>query len=195
MAPAIELLLNHIYKTTMGQGNSPDGQALVWIADTLRFGAVPANLRAALYKAAAMIPGVEITEEQANLNGATGIAIGRLEDANGIRQDLIIDPATGQLIGERQVLTHEGDEQSGFPVGTIISWTAITTTVVDGAPVGGTANGIFDEMGCTQTAPGVSQCPRKESRMSNTTSIGPAAVELPATESIDITAFLQNEIR
>ena len=155
------LLLNHIYKTTLGQGNSPDGQALVWIADTLRFGAVPADLRAALYKAAAMIPGVEITEEQANLNGATGIAIGRLEDANGIRQDLIIDPTTGQLIGERQVLTHEGDEQSGFPVGTIISWTAITTTVVDGAPEGGTANGAFDEMGCTETAPGAFACPNE----------------------------------
>ena len=153
------LLLNHIYKTTMGQGNSPDGQALTWIADTLRFGAVPADLRAALYQAAAMIPGVEITEKQANLNGATGVAIGRLEDATGIRQDLIIDPTTGQLIGERQVLTHEGDEQSGFPIGTTISWTAITTTVVDGAPEGGSANGVFDEMGCTQTAPGVSQCP------------------------------------
>lgn len=151
------VLLNQIYKTTIGQGNSPDGEALVWIADTLRFGAVPADLRAALYKAAAMIPGVEITEEQANLNGATGIAIGRLEDVNGIRQDLIIDPATGQLIGERQVLTGS-DEQSGFPAGTSISWTAIRTTVVDDAPEGGTANGIFDEMGC-QTAAGVSQCP------------------------------------
>lgn len=152
------LLLNQIYKTTMGQGNSPDGEALVWIADTLRFGAVPADLRAALYNAAAMIPGVEITEEQANLNGATGIAIGRTEDANGIRQDLIINPATGQLIGERQVLTR-GEKQSGYPVGTVIAWTAITTTVVDGAPTGGSANGAFDEMGCTETAPGAFQCP------------------------------------
>ena len=31
--------------------------------------------------------------------------------------------------------------------------------------------------------------------MNDTPSIDPAAVELPATESIDITAFLQNEIR
>lgn len=152
------LLLNHIYKTTIGQGNSADGQALVWITDTLRFGAVPAELRAALYNAAAMIPGVEITQQRANLNGTNGIAIGRLEEANGIRQDLIIDPGTGQLIGERQVLTH-GDDQSGFPVGTAISWTAITTEVVNAAPEGGTPNGAMDEMGCEETAPGAFQCP------------------------------------
>jgi hypothetical protein len=152
------LLLNHIYKSTIGQGNSPDGEALVWIADTLRFGAVPADLRAALYNAAAMIPGVVVTERQANLNGATGVAIGRLDDVNGIRQDIIIDPANGQLIGERQVLTRS-DDQSGYPVGTVIAWTAITTTVVDGAPEGGSANGAFDEMGCEQTAPGAFQCP------------------------------------
>ncbi|MDQ4138492.1 MAG: CU044_5270 family protein [Actinomycetota bacterium] len=155
------LLLNHIYKVTLGQGSSPDGEALVWIADTLRFGAVPADLRAALYKAAAMIPGVEITEEQANLNGATGIAIGRVEEANGIRQDIIIDPATGQLIGERQVLTR-GDQQSGYPAGTTIAWTAITTTVANSAPEGGTPNGAMDEQGCEQTAPGAFQCPVQE---------------------------------
>jgi RNA polymerase sigma-70 factor (ECF subfamily) len=130
-------LLDHIHTLTIGQGSSPDGEALVWIADTLRSGVVPAELRAALYNAAAMIPGVEITEKQANLNGAaTGIAIGRLETVNGIRQDLIIDPNTGQLIGERQVLTR-GYGPDYFPVGTVIGWTAITTTVVDSAPEGG----------------------------------------------------------
>jgi hypothetical protein len=129
-------LLNLIHTLTIGQGSSPDGEALVWIADALRSGAVPAEIRAALYNAAAMIPGVEITEKQANLNGATGIAIGRLETVNGIRQDLIIDPNTGQLIGERQVLTR-GYGPDYFPVGTVIRWTAITTTVVDSAPEGG----------------------------------------------------------
>jgi hypothetical protein len=129
-------LLDYIHKATIGQGSSPDGEALVWIADALRSGVVPAEIRAALYNAAAMIPGVEITEKQANLNGATGIAIGRLETVNGIRQDLIIDPNTGQLMGERQVLTR-GYGPDYFPVGTVIGWTAITTTVVDSAPEGG----------------------------------------------------------
>jgi hypothetical protein len=151
-------LLNHIHEATLGQGSSPDGEALVWIADTLRSGVVPAELRAALYNAAAMIPGIEITEKQANLNGATGIAIGRLDKVNGVRQDLIIDPNTGQLIGEREVLTR-GYGPDGFPAGTVIAWTAITTTIVDRAPEGGSRNGRFDEMGCVQTTPDDFHCP------------------------------------
>ncbi|WP_374946421.1 hypothetical protein, partial [Agreia sp.] len=54
-------LLNDIYKATAGGGNSPDGAALNWIADTLRTGVTPADVRAALYEAAAGIPGVEIS--------------------------------------------------------------------------------------------------------------------------------------
>lgn len=125
------VLLNGIYKSTLGSGQSIDGEALVYIADLLRTGLVPADLRAALYKAAAMIPGVTIAEDQATLDGQKGIAIGRVEDVSHLRQDIIIDPLTGQLIGERQVMTQE---EYGFPAGTAIAWTTIRTTVVDSAP-------------------------------------------------------------
>ncbi|KRC61455.1 hypothetical protein ASE14_11340 [Agromyces sp. Root81] len=153
-------LLNQIYTETAGAGQSPDGEALVWIADTLRTGAVPADLRAAMYEAAAMIPGVTVTEEQANLDGRVGIAIGRLEEADGARQDLIIDPATGQLIGERRVQTR--DDGFGFPAGTTTSWTAVTTSVVDAAPEGGTPNGRHDDQGCVKgEQPGSFDCPNK----------------------------------
>jgi hypothetical protein len=152
------LLLNHIYWSTIGQGPSPDGEALVWIADLLRTGAVPADLRAALYKAAAMIPGVEVTDNQATLDGTTGIAIGRLEDTSGVRQDIIIDPETGRLIGERSVST-KGDRDASIPAGTATSWTAVHTTVVDSAPRGGTPNGAFDEMGCKKTSSRSFDCP------------------------------------
>lgn len=124
-------LLDWIYRETEHQGQSRDGAALVWIADTLRSGTVPADVRASLYKAAAKIPGVAVTEDQATLNGTTGIAIGRIEPASNVRQDLIIDPATGQFIGERQV-TLSG--YADLPAGTAESWTAVATTVVDGAP-------------------------------------------------------------
>jgi hypothetical protein len=124
-------LLATIYELTVGMGPSPDGEALVWIADRLRSGTVPADLRAALYEAAAKIPGVTITEQQATLGGTTGIAIGRDETVNGFRQDIIIDPATGQFIGERMVLlTGYGD----VPEGTVMNSTSVTTTVVDSAP-------------------------------------------------------------
>lgn len=124
-------LLNSIYKQTLGKGQSVDGEALVFIADLLRSGVVPADLRAALYKAAAMIPGVSITEGQANLDGRPGVAIGRTEEAGMMRQEIIIDPKTGQLIGERSVLTQP---RGSMPAGTAVTWTAIETSVSDTAP-------------------------------------------------------------
>ncbi|SMG29820.1 CU044_5270 family protein [Agreia pratensis] len=131
-------LLQTIYAKTDGQGQSRDGAALVWIADVLRSGTVPADLRAALYQAAAEIPGVTITEQQATLDGTTGIAIGRVETVTNARQDIIIDPKTGQFIGEREISL---DAQNGLPAGTASSSTAVTTTVVDAAPEGGTQYG------------------------------------------------------
>jgi len=133
-------LLNNIYRTNLGQSPSPDGSAFEWIRRTLRSGGVPADLRGALYEAAAMIPGVTVTEGAATLNGRTGIAIGRNEPDTAWRQDLIIDPKTGELIGERNVVV-EYDGASLFPAGTTEGWTSITTTVVNEAPSGGNSYG------------------------------------------------------
>ncbi|GGD90073.1 CU044_5270 family protein [Microbacterium murale] len=124
-------LLDRIYELNGNFGPSRDGQALQWIIDALRGGTAPADFRAALYKAVAEIPGVEITEDQAALNGTTGIAIGRVETTSNTRYDLIIDAETGQFIGEREVTL---DGYASFPAGTATSWTAVTTTVVTSAP-------------------------------------------------------------
>lgn len=76
-------LLTKIYKDTEGAGVSKDGEALVAIADVLRCGFVPADLRAALFQAATGSPGVDMTSEQANLDGRRGVAVGRDERSNG----------------------------------------------------------------------------------------------------------------
>lgn len=124
-------LLAEIYEMNGVSGQSRDGQALEWITNALERGTAPADFRAALYKAAAQIPGVEITEEQATLNGTIGVAIGRLEPSANVRYDIIIDPETGQFIGEREV-TEDG--YASFPAGTITGWTAVTTAVTASAP-------------------------------------------------------------
>lgn len=124
-------LLAEIQRQTNGKGQSKDGEALVFIADLLRTGIVPADLRAALYKSAALIPGVTVTDEQATLDGRKGIAIGRVETASNRRQDIIIDPKTGLLIGEREVLT---EPRGSIPAGTATTWTAIETTISETAP-------------------------------------------------------------
>jgi hypothetical protein len=132
------ILLNSIYLSTRGHGQSADGEALVYIADALRSGLIPADLRAAFYKAAILIPGVTVTDRQATLNGRTGIAIGRTEPSTKIRQDIIIDPATGLMMGERQVSYATGTD---VPPGTTVEWTSITTSVANNAPSGGTSGG------------------------------------------------------
>lgn len=125
-----EQLLQKIYE--MNAAELPDDQALAWITERLMRGTVPAEFRAVLYKTAALIPGVTITENQATLNGVTGVAVGRVEPERKERQDLIIDPATGQFIGQRVVLL---DGIGNYiPPGTLMASTAVTTTVVDAAP-------------------------------------------------------------
>ncbi len=129
-----EQLLQEIYE--MNAAELPDDQALAWIIETLMRGTVPAEFRAVLYKTAALIPGVTITESQATLNGIAGIAVGRVEPERKERQDLIIDPATGQFIGQRVVLL-DGIGRH-IPAGTVWASTAVTTTVVDAAPTDAT---------------------------------------------------------
>ncbi|WP_010204348.1 CU044_5270 family protein [Salinibacterium sp. PAMC 21357] len=132
-------LLNYIYRVTAGHGVSADGQAFDFISTTLRTGVVPAELRAALYLAAAGIPGVEITDEAATLNGRTGVAFGR-EEKDGFLHEIIIDPETGLLIGERTVQLFDSKMDLVF-AGEVVGWTAVTTTVVDAAPAGGSLCG------------------------------------------------------
>jgi hypothetical protein len=122
-------LLDLIHRDAGDAGPSRDGEALVYVADVLRSGIVPGDLRAALFQAAALIPGVELVDDQANLNGRTGVAVGRYESANGQRQEIIFDPETGLVIGEREILVDHGIGPL-LPVGTAWSWTAVTTDVV-----------------------------------------------------------------
>ncbi|MFK0003401.1 CU044_5270 family protein [Paenarthrobacter sp. NPDC090522] len=124
-------LLDVIRSKSEERADSSDNQAFIWISDHLRSGTMPADLRAALYRAAALIPGVTLVDNQTNLNGRTGTAIGRIDERTNSRHEIIIDPVTGQFIGERVVtLNGFGD----VPPGTAIAWSAITTSVASSAP-------------------------------------------------------------
>ncbi len=118
----------------LGQGPSRDAEALTYAADVLRSGVVPGDLRAALFRAVGLVPGVEVVDERANFEGRTGVAVGRVEPSNGLRQEIIFDPDTGQVIGERDVTTRAGDD--GIPVGAVVSLTSVRSEVVDSAPTG-----------------------------------------------------------
>lgn len=105
---------------TDGKGNDPDQEVLVYVADAMRSGLLPADLRAALYRALAMLPGLIITERTATLDGRTGTAYGIA--AAGTIQEIVIDPATGDFIGERKRLSAPMD---GMRPGTLIESTSV----------------------------------------------------------------------
>ncbi|TDP95141.1 CU044_5270 family protein [Labedaea rhizosphaerae] len=101
------------------------GPALSRTITWLRSGLVPGDLRAAIYRALAMVPGIEITDNVANLDGHRGVAFGA--DTAGYRTDIVIDPATGQYIGFREV----DDGTLGMPKGTVHDSSSMVTGVVD----------------------------------------------------------------
>jgi hypothetical protein len=123
-------LYDRLRADTSGKGSDPDLEMVVCVADLLRTALAPADLRASLYRVLAKVPGMQITEQVANLDGQRGTAFG--VSAKGMRHDVIIDPATGQFIGERQV-TEEGFE--GVPAGTVTEYTSVSTAVVSGMGV------------------------------------------------------------
>ena len=110
------------------QAGSSDENVFAHVVDLLRSGTVKSDLRAALYEALALMPSVVITEQQTTLDNRQGTAIG-LEAAGSIsRQEIIIDPATGEYIGVRIVSVNGVGE---IPPGTTLEYTALSASVVD----------------------------------------------------------------
>ena len=121
-----------IHAQYVGGSASPDEDDFVRITDLLRSGLVPAPQRAALLDALSRIPGVTSRGDVMNLDGVEGVAIGREEPMRlGNRDDIIVDPATGQVIGERTV---SGTTFFGWGVGEVVSSSAMSVAVVDEAP-------------------------------------------------------------
>lgn len=126
-----QALYDHFNSSYQGGSASRDENNFVRITDILRMGLIPADLRSGLYKALALIPGVNASE-QANFDGKVGVAIGRTEPLRaGQRAEMIIDPATGLVIGERTIMTYAA---FGFGSNEVVGHSAIDYRIVDSAP-------------------------------------------------------------
>lgn len=126
-----QALYDHFNSSYQGGSASRDENNFVRITDILRMGLIPADLRAGLYQALALIPGVTASE-QANFDGKVGVAIGRTEPLRaGQRSEMIIDPETGLVIGERTIMTYAA---FGFGSNEVMGHTAIDYRIVDSAP-------------------------------------------------------------
>jgi hypothetical protein len=97
---------------------------LAWnaIGDLLDEMLVPPKLAAALFRVAATIPGAWVVPHATDAAGRPGIAVARYQRNFKADVELIFDPRTYQLLGERQVLAKPVKGQG--PVGTVVESTA-----------------------------------------------------------------------
>ncbi|GAA3124372.1 CU044_5270 family protein [Streptosporangium carneum] len=120
----------HLYTGDRG-GDSKDEAAWAAAGDMLRENYVPAAQRAALFKAIGTIPGVDVMENAEDAAGRKGIGVGRV--SAGVREDLIFDPTTYELLGERGVVVDEKEAKS--PAGSLVASTAqLSVSVADSLP-------------------------------------------------------------
>jgi hypothetical protein len=91
------------------------GLAFDQIMSTFEEGPLPPKLQSAFYAALALVPGIRQVGAVRDLAGRTGVAVALTR--HGIRYELIIDPATGVLLGEREWATARG---TGFREGSAV---------------------------------------------------------------------------
>ncbi|QTA36824.1 CU044_5270 family protein [Streptomyces sp. CA-256286] len=134
-----EALLKHISddaEENHGAGSEsttgPHQEAFVTIGDLLRTGGTPPDTTAALYRAAALIPGVDIVPDAVDAAGRHGVAVARTHD--GERIEWIFDESTVRLLGERTVLV---EDNAWGKAGTVVTSVALIDS------------GIVDEAGQT----------------------------------------------
>ena len=126
-AELLAFLRSHLLAVSM----PPDENAFRQALELLKPGDAPPPVRTALYQALALIPAVTITGRTSVLGGAEGTTLALTTDAGAGRQEIVIDPVSGQYLGERAITVH------GFgaiPAGTVMESTSVTLSVVDQAP-------------------------------------------------------------
>lgn len=137
--------------------SGPPGEAETFtlIGDMLRRTYLPAAIRAALYELTAELPGVELLGAVEDPVGRHGIGIAYTDRKRGTRHELIFDPQTSVLLGERESIVRADAFGFEAPVGTTIGYAAyLESKVVDSAgekpPAG--AGKLDMSVGCYERA-------------------------------------------
>ncbi|WP_427888856.1 CU044_5270 family protein [Kribbella sp. GL6] len=117
--------------TGVGHPSPPDFRAFLHLSTVLGSGLVPADLRAALYRAGAKIPGVQLLDDVVTLDGRHGRAIGFTDQ--DIRKELIISPANGAFLGGQDVIV-PGHHAPGLRTGDVLSAYAVSTRITATQP-------------------------------------------------------------
>lgn len=114
-------LLSWLLKRDVGSNSNVSASAFSVVFFFLDSGIVPSDLRAAMYRALALVPGLTVTDD-VTVGGHRGVAIG-----NGKTDQLVLDPDTGQFLGDRTFTVGF----PGVPDGTLLDSEWVTVKVVD----------------------------------------------------------------
>lgn len=152
--PTDPVELRHLIEARKIRGvEGPPGEAETFtlIGDMLREAYLPSDVRAAIYRLTAELPGVELLGEVHDPVGRLGTGIAFTDRKRGTRHELIFDPATSALLGERESIVRSAPYGFKAPPGTPVGYAAyLESSVVDsvgqGAPAG--AGGLDHSVGC-----------------------------------------------
>ncbi len=142
--PTDPVELRHLIEARKIRGvEGPPGEAETFtlIGDMLRETYLPSGVRAAIYRLTAELPGVELLGEVHDPVGRPGTGIAFTDRKRGTRHELIFDPETSALLGERESIVRSAPYGFKAPSGTPIGYAAyLESKVVDsvghGAPAG-----------------------------------------------------------
>ncbi|WP_369143063.1 CU044_5270 family protein [Streptomyces sp. R44] len=115
-----EALLRLIREQTRAGGGDGDQRAFTAIGTLLAETWAPPEVTAALYEAAARIPGVTVLPSAKDAAGREGVAVART--AHGEQTQWIFDRTTSAFLGERTVLT---ETTSAGRAGTVLGVSAV----------------------------------------------------------------------
>ena len=101
-------------------GPRGDAETFTIIGDLLRETWASPALRAALYRIAADLPGVQLVGTVKDEVGRTGTAVAFT--SGGTRNELIFDPTTAALLGEESVVVDPAAAKMHVPADTVTSW-------------------------------------------------------------------------
>ncbi len=111
-------LLSLIYRVERGHGPGPAQEAFVTIGDLLNARIPPPRVAAALYRAAALIPGVTLVPDATDAIGRHGVAAAQHVSGipGGIISELIFNKTTLRLIGTRTIEARTGASTSATAI-------------------------------------------------------------------------------
>ncbi|UZK58117.1 CU044_5270 family protein [Streptomyces drozdowiczii] len=124
---AAEITADQDARNTPADERDPDQDAFEAIGELLRETLMPPQTAAALYKAAARIPGVSVDSDAVDAAGRHGIGVARDDERAGRRTAWIFDAKTLAYLGERTYLTRD---TSMGPKGTVTNTSAVLERAV-----------------------------------------------------------------